>query len=502
MFQRLFHLRDDHFPVGLTHGGGEMEADDALLPQLFIQESGLLFGVAHHQQAGGVLQYAADKSRDLLQPPCPRVHDASPPEGGPESRVIGDQLFQGALHGVDRLLQTGLGSGAEYDGGAADVGEKVHGQIEQRQHPGRYGLNFVDDQDAAAQGLEAADTGGPAVKEGVQQLDQGGDNDRRIPVFGHQFLGVQLVCICLRFWPDDVGVVFQNQIVIPDVIPQDLSVLIQNTQQGRGENEAGLVIYRGVGQGKAEGGQGLAAAGGDVQPVDAAGPVRCLPAPAGDFPPGPLNGSVVVKFVQFFLHSSQQLEPEVPLGIWEGGGHGAAHIARRVIAIPLDDGGEQQPGQKAQVKPDFLVAVPGIDPVEDGSQLPLGLIEQGLELLHPGALLQKRRCGLLVGAVVPLETPGKAEAVVFIRTVKQPVVGACGKGQQLCRHIPIGLEGAGSMELLQEEPSRGVCMDHRAPPHRLAGHNFFEIPLISGRLLPAVVQQPREIPCFCELNAA
>ena len=176
--------------MGLAHGGGEVERDDIVLPQLFIQELGLPFGVAHHQQAGGVLQNALDKARDLLQPPRPRVHEARPPEGGPEGRVIGHQLLQAPLYGVVRLLQTGLGGGAEHDRGTADIGQEVHGQIEQRQHPGRHRLDLVDDQNAVAQGLEAADAGGPAVKEGVQQLDQGGDDDRRIPIFGHQLLGV------------------------------------------------------------------------------------------------------------------------------------------------------------------------------------------------------------------------------------------------------------------------------------------------------------------------
>ena len=111
--------------------------------------------------------------------------------------------------------------------------------------------------------------------------------------------------------------VFQQQAVVPDILPQDLGVLVQDAQQGGSKNDTGLVVRHSVGQGKAEGGQGLAAAGGDVQAIDAAGPVRRLPAPAGDLPPGLLDGGVVVELVQLFLHAGQEPKPKGILGLRE-----------------------------------------------------------------------------------------------------------------------------------------------------------------------------------------
>lgn len=125
------------------------------------------------------------------------------------------------------------------------------------------------------------------------------------------------------------------------------------------------------------------------------------------------------------------------------------------------------------MEPDLLVAGALVDPVKNGRQFLFRLLEKRLNLLHPGALLQERRHSLLVGAVVPLETAGKAEAVVFVHAVEQPVVGTGGKGQQLRRHIPVGV--VGGVEVLQEKPGRGVGVDHSAPLHRPSGHDFFKI---------------------------
>ena len=176
-------------------------------------------------------------------------------------------------------------------------------------------------------------------------------------------------------------------------------------------------------------------------------------------------------------------------------------IACCVVAVTLDDGGEQQPSQEPQMEPDLLVAGALVDPVKNGRQFLFRLLEKRLNLLHPGALLQERRHSLLVGAVVPLETAGKAEAVVFVHAVKQSVVGAGGEGQQLCRHIPIGVKGTGGVEMLQKEPGRGVGVDHGAPLRRLTGHDFFKIYFVSSCMLSAVVKQAGEISCFGKPDA-
>ena len=97
-----------------------------------------------------------------------------------------------------------------------------------------------------------------------------------------------------------------------------------------------------------------------------------------------------------------------------------------IIAVPLDNSREQQAGQKTQMKEDFLVAVACVDPIKDGYQFLFRLVEQRLQLIHPGTLFQKVRSGFLVGVIIPLKTAGKAKMVFFIHTVEQSVVGAGG----------------------------------------------------------------------------
>ena len=82
LFQCLLHPRDDRLSMGLAHGGGEVEAGNAVLPQILIQEAGLLFGVADYQQTGDAVQDLPGKVRDFFQPPRPGVYDMCPPERG------------------------------------------------------------------------------------------------------------------------------------------------------------------------------------------------------------------------------------------------------------------------------------------------------------------------------------------------------------------------------------------------------------------------------------
>ena len=52
------------------------------------------------------------------------------------------------------------------------------------------------------------------------------------------------------------------------------------------------------------------------------------------------------------------------------------------------------------------------------------------------------------------------------------MVGAGGNGQQLRRHITVGIA---CVVPLQQETGRGVGMDYRAALHRPARHEFFYV---------------------------
>ena len=53
-------------------------------------------------------------------------------------------------------------------------------------------------------------------------------------------------------------------------------------------------------------------------------------------------------------------------------------IACCVVAVTLDDGGEQQPSQEPQMEPDLLVAGALVDPVKNGRQFLFRLLEKRL----------------------------------------------------------------------------------------------------------------------------
>ena len=77
----------------------------------------------------------------------------------------------------------------------------------------RHRLHLVDHKDAAAEGMEASDAAAAPGKQGVQQLDQRGDDEWAFPRCRQEFPAVQFLLrfrgIRLRLL-HDVGVVLQN----------------------------------------------------------------------------------------------------------------------------------------------------------------------------------------------------------------------------------------------------------------------------------------------------
>ena len=74
--------------------------------------------------------------------------------------------------------------------------------------------------------MKTPDTGGFPGEQGVQQLDERGDYDRRFPSFGEQFLLIQLliVFICALY----IGVLFKDLAVILYVRSDLFFVLVQD----------------------------------------------------------------------------------------------------------------------------------------------------------------------------------------------------------------------------------------------------------------------------------
>ena len=195
----------------------------------------------------------------------------------------------------------------------------------------------------------------------------------------------------------------QYQSVIPYVIADDLSVLIQDRQQRRGEDDPGAVPLCRVGQCEAETGQRFSAAGGDVQAVDPSGPDGAGGTGVGDGPPGQINGAFSGKFREALFHERQPPRPYGAHILRERGRLQIVHKGRGVHAIPLDHGGQEHPSQKADIKcglPVRLIVVrlggQRRQPIQHGGHLPDGVAEQMLQLLLVSNLRQKALSGFIV----------------------------------------------------------------------------------------------------------
>lgn len=126
---------------------------------------------------------------------------------------------------------TGLGGGTENHRGPADLRQKVYRQGEQRQHLAGNGLNLVNDNDAATQGMKPSDGCGLSGGQSVQQLNQGGDDDGGLPGFRQKFPFIQLMTIFCCLY--QVGVMLQDEIVVLNIRADHRCVLRETARHSR-----------------------------------------------------------------------------------------------------------------------------------------------------------------------------------------------------------------------------------------------------------------------------
>ena len=410
-----------------AHGGGQVEAPTVLGLQRLEQERRLLFRVAHHQQTAARRQCLRNDLRELLQPGASGVLDVGAPEDVPRCLLLRNQIDGLAMQRVVGCLQTGLGGRAQNNSSAADLGQEVDRQIEQRQHFAGNGLYLVDHDDAAAQRVKSADGAGPSAEAGIQELHQRGDNDRRRPGGGEQLQRLQALRRLLRL--GKVGVMLQYQSVVPYVIADDLGILIQDRQQRCGEDNSRAVPLCRVGQCEAETGQRFSAAGGDVQAVDPSGPGGAGGTGVRNGPPGQINGVFSGKFRKTLFHERQPFCPDWPHILWEHGRFYPIHKSGGVRAIPLDHGGQEHPSQKTDIKcglPIRLIVIrlggQGRQPIQHGGHFPDGVAEQMLQLLLVSNLRQKALSGFIVKDPLLGLAMKKTAVLLGVDAVKQAVV--------------------------------------------------------------------------------
>ena len=410
-----------------AHGGGQMEPPAIRGLQRLEQERRLLFRVAHHQQTVARRQYLRDDLRELLQLGTSGVLNVGALEDVPQCLLLRNQIDGLAVQGMVGCLQTGLGGGAQNNGGAADLGQEVDRQIEQRQHFAGNGLHLVDHNDAAAQCVKSADGAGLSAEAGIQELHQRGDNDRRRPGGGEQLQRLQALRRLFRL--GKVGVMLQYQGVVPYIIADDLGVLIQDRQQRRGEDDPGAVPFCRVGQCEAEAGQRFSTAGGDVQAVDPSGPGGAGGTGVRNGPPGQINGAFSGKFREALFHERQPFCPDWPHILWEHGRFYPIHKSGGVRAVSLNHGGQEHPSQKTDIKcglPVRLIVVrlggQGRQPIQHGGHLPDGAVEQALQLLLVGNLCQKSPLGFIVKDPLLGLAMKKTAVLLGVDAVKQAVV--------------------------------------------------------------------------------
>ena len=100
-----------------------MEAPAILGLQRLEQERRLLFCVTHHQQTVARRQYLRDDLRELLQLGTSGILDVGALKDVPQCLLLRNQIDGLAAQGMVGCFQTGLGGGAQNNGGAADLGQ-------------------------------------------------------------------------------------------------------------------------------------------------------------------------------------------------------------------------------------------------------------------------------------------------------------------------------------------------------------------------------------------
>ena len=134
----------------------------------------------------------------------------------------------------------------------------------------------------------------------------------------------------------------------------------------------------------------------------------------------------------------------------------------------------------------------------------MGLREAMVQFLCSGALGEKYPAGFPIQIIIPFQTAHEATMMLFIQTVKEPVVSANSVSQQFCRHILIGVGGRAItvVIMLQQETRSAMGVDYRTPADHLSGGGPCQIGLIGRRTFSAVVEQASRISCLSQTDEA
>ena len=175
---------------------------------------------------------------------------------------------------ISAVLDGGLGGGAKDNRGgvvgvpagiaAREFLQRAEAGLEQGE---RERLGFVEDDDAAGKAVKFAAAAGLGGVERLEELNVGGDDDSRVPVFRSETRGggdVVLVGV-------EIGVVLDHDIVAEGGkdLAEDGGVLLDDTGEREDVDDAVEAVAQGVIEGEGEGREGLAAAGGDGEREEA-----------------------------------------------------------------------------------------------------------------------------------------------------------------------------------------------------------------------------------------
>ena len=159
--------------------------------------------------------------------------------------------------------------------------KKVDRHVEERQHPDGHRLHFIYDNDAVAQSPKPTDAGSPSIVKRVQELDQGRNDDGSIPIFRHQFPSVEFLPLLFpALFLHQIGMMLQDELVVPDRITQIFCILIDDAKQRSGKNDPAAPMLICMSQGKPKRCKRLSAPCGNAEPVDSARPFCRFPAAA------------------------------------------------------------------------------------------------------------------------------------------------------------------------------------------------------------------------------
>ena len=191
---QCFRFLEDRDHVGRAHPRGEMEGGGMGLKP-FEESLGGFGGVEDEEAtAGSVVKKVGDQ---LIVIERSQVSANNAFERLKKLVLVPDDLGDFCRRDADgkvfAAVERGLGGGAEDRRRAEVVNETAQtaeNRVEQRC---RQGLDFVEDDHAAGRAVELPTGAGAICEERFEKADVGGDDQRRVPVFGRQAVGFRFL---------------------------------------------------------------------------------------------------------------------------------------------------------------------------------------------------------------------------------------------------------------------------------------------------------------------